>query len=130
MSKNQITDANGQVVFNLPDQLYKVRADYLGQQFWSDPFQFQNETITINQGIASIHVKRSGSDVANATVYLFTSTNSYLSWNELTDATGIVEFLLPDKTYKFRANEGGAQVYSTDIDIQAGQVNGVEIDLE
>ncbi|MCP4566459.1 MAG: hypothetical protein GY841_02630, partial [FCB group bacterium] len=34
MSQNQVTDANGQVGFNLPDQTYKVRVDYLNQKFW------------------------------------------------------------------------------------------------
>ena len=35
MNQNQTTDTNGQVVFNLPEQAYKVRADYLAQQYWS-----------------------------------------------------------------------------------------------
>jgi uncharacterized surface anchored protein len=34
LSQNQTTDANGQVVFNLPEQSYKMRADYMSQHFW------------------------------------------------------------------------------------------------
>jgi hypothetical protein len=65
MSRNQTTDGNGQVVFNLPEQSYKVRADYLAQQFWSDPFITQDTTVTISHGLV-VHVTRAGSDVEGA----------------------------------------------------------------
>ncbi|MDY6793291.1 MAG: Ig-like domain-containing protein [Thermodesulfobacteriota bacterium] len=128
-SQSQTTDGNGQVVFNLPQQSYKVRADYLGRQFWSDPFTWQNTQVTIDEGIAEIHITRSGSDVSGARVYLFSETGSYLSRFETTDATGKVQFLLPNRTYKFRADEGSDQTWSSDILIAAGTVNNVSIDF-
>ena len=39
---NQATDANGQVIFNVPEQDYKVRPDYLSRQYWSDVFFWQD----------------------------------------------------------------------------------------
>mgnify|MGYP001081938703 CR=1 FL=1 len=78
LGKYQVTDASGQVTFNLPDEPYKVRVDYLGQQFWSEVFQSQDTTVNINQGLADIHVHRSGVDVEGAKVYLFSEAGSYL----------------------------------------------------
>ena len=130
MSQNQVTDANGQVIFNLPDQPYKVRADYQGRQFWSGEFQSQDTTVTINQGLAQVHVHRTGTDVEGANVYLFSETGAYLNRVETTDASGIAEFTIPNVSYKFRADEGGDQVYSDMVRITAGQVNNVEIDLD
>ena len=58
MGKNQATDINGQVTFNLPENTYKVRADYMGQQYWSSNFTWQDSSITISKGTAHIHVTR------------------------------------------------------------------------
>ena len=129
MSRNQTTDASGQVVFNLPEQSYKVRADYLSQQHWSDAFIWQDTTMTINRGMAQMHVTRSGADVAGARVYLFSEAGAYLGWFETTDAGGKAEFLLPDSVYKFRADEGGDQEWSPVISITAGTITNVDIDL-
>jgi hypothetical protein len=125
-----VTDINGQVVFNLPDQEYKVRADYLGQQFWSQVFQSQNATVAISRGLADIHVHRSGNDVAGAKVYLFSESDSYLGWYQTTDALGKAEFLLPDRWFKFRVDEGADQVWSPVMEIVPGEVNSVQVDLD
>ncbi|MCP4681319.1 MAG: hypothetical protein GY864_03190 [Desulfobacterales bacterium] len=61
---------------------------------------------------------------------MYTEGGAYQNWNETTDALGKAEFLLPDVNYKFRADEGGDQVYSTVITILPGQVNSIEIDLD
>ncbi|CAB1063454.1 Flagellar hook-length control protein FliK [Olavius sp. associated proteobacterium Delta 1] len=130
MSQNQITDADGQVVFSLPDQPYTVRADYLGYQFWSDVFQSTNTTVTLEHGLARIHAQRSGVDLAGARVYLYTGSGAYLNWYEDTDGLGAAEFLLPNRTYKFRVDENGDQVWSESVDILSGIENAVEIDLD
>jgi Big-like domain-containing protein/FG-GAP repeat protein/K319-like protein len=129
LSQVRTTNTNGQVFFNLPEQSYKVRADYLGQQFWSDPFTWQNTPVTVEEGMASIHVTRSGADVSGARIYLFSETGSYLSRFETTDATGKVQFRLPNRIYKFRADEGGEQAWSSEILITAGTINNVSIDF-
>jgi hypothetical protein len=130
LGKYRVTDENGQVTFSLPDEPYKVRVDYLGQQFWSEIFQYQDTPVSIPQGLAKIHVYRSGVDVEGAKVYLFTMEGSYLGWYERTASSGIAEFLLPDRSYKFRADEGGYQYWSPVIDIIAEEVNSVEMNLE
>lgn len=128
-SQARTTNTNGQVFFNLPEQSYKVRADYLGRQFWSDPFTWQNTPVTVQEGMAEIHVARSGVDVNGARVYLFSETGSYLNRFETTDATGKVQFRLPNRTYKFRADEGSDQAWSSEIQITADTVNSVSIDF-
>jgi hypothetical protein len=130
LSQYQITDEAGQVAFNLPQMEYKVRIDYLSQQFWSEVFQSADTTVTINHGLVDIHVHRSGASVEGAKVSLFTEGGSYLGWYETTDLTGKVEFLLPDLSFKFRADEGSDQVFSPVINIIPGEINSVEIDLD
>ena len=130
LGKYQVTDASGQVTFNLPAESYKMRVDYLGQKFWSDDFQSQDTTISIHQGLADIHVHRSGVNVEGSKVYLFSEAGSYMGWFETTDSSGRVEFLLPDRAYKFRIDEGGNQYWTSVISIVAGQVNLVEVNLD
>lgn len=100
------------------------------QQFWSDDFQSQDTTVTIYQGLADIHVHRSGVDVEGAKVYLFSEAASYMGWYETTDSSGRAEFLLPDRPYKFRIDEGGSQYWTSVTNIVAGQANLVEVNLD
>lgn len=130
LGQYRVTDDSGQVLFNLPDREYKVRTDYLGGRFWSEVFQSQDTVVTISQGLADVHVRRSGNDVAGAKVYLFSEAGSYLGSYKTTDASGRAEFVLPDRAYKFRADEGGAQSWSEVINITAGQANSVELDFD
>ena len=76
--KNATTDTGGVVSFRLPNQSYKVRADYLGSQYWSDPFQSQNATVAIPRGELVVHVVNAGSDVAGAQVYAFSEGGQLL----------------------------------------------------
>ena len=46
------------------------------------------------------------------------------------DSTGTAAFIVPERAYNFRADEGGDQVYSGAVDIVAGEVNAVEINLD
>jgi len=129
LKQYQVTDENGHVTFNLPEQAYKVRADYLGRQFWSEVFTWQDSTVTIPNGLAEVHVHRSGTDVQGANVYLFTEDGSYLSWYEITDASGMAWFKTPERSYKFRADEGGDQRWSDLVQINADQVTIVDLNL-
>jgi hypothetical protein len=125
-----MTDSNGQVTLNLPHQLYRVRVDYLGHQFWSDNFKSQNTTVTINRGLAVVHAHRAGNDVAGAAVYLFNENGSYLGWKETTDTSGRAEFILPDRSFKFRVDDDGEQYWSEVVQIRAGEVYALEVDLD
>ncbi len=130
LGKSQVTDATGRVVFNLPDQPYKVRVDYLGLQFWSATFRSQNRTVGIDRGAVQVHVIRAGGDVSGANVYLFGSGGSYLGQFKVTDAEGIARFVLPSAFFKFRTDFGGTQRWSGVIDVTAGQENPVEMGMD
>jgi hypothetical protein len=130
LSRKNTTDDNGQVIFILPEKEYKIRADYLGLKFWSDIFQYQDVTLSISQGQAQIHAYRSGADLENANVYLFSGTGSYLGRHETTDSTGLTEFIIPAGSFKFRIDEGGDQKWSDVTDIIADQLSVIELDLD
>jgi RHS repeat-associated protein len=130
LGQSLTTNAQGQAVLNLPERSYKVRTDYLGYQFWSSPFTWADRTVTINHGLAELHVTRGGADVVGAPVYLFTPAGSYLGRNERTDATGIAQFLLPDRQYKFRVDHGGTQYWSDVVTIIPFEENNIELNLD
>lgn len=127
---NRVTGSDGRVVYSLPEQDYRVRADYLGGQYWADVLSRQDETLVIDEGLARIHVLRAGADVAGARVYLFDTSGCYLGRYETTDADGEVEFEIPVGFYKFRADESGEQCWSDVVDIQVGVESAVEIGLD
>ena len=96
---NQATDANGEVTFNVPEKDYKVRADYMSAQHWSDVFSWQDVEVDINHGTAILNVTENGQDVFDVSVYLFTESGSYLDRFERTDSSGQVQFFwLPIRT--------------------------------
>ncbi len=130
LGQSKLTDADGKAIFDLPQKYYKVRADYLGHQFWSEAFQSDDTTVTISRGLAQIHVQRSGNDVVGAKVYLFSENGSYLGWNEITDPSGNAEFMLPDQAFKFRIDVNGSQHWTPVVQIHAGEVSVVDVDLD
>ncbi len=127
LSQNRTTDTSGQVVFNLPEQSYKVRADYMGQKFWSDSFTWQDTTVIVPMADAEITVTSAGAPVEGVNVYVFTASGSYLSLNGATNADGKVTFHVPAGDYKFRADYQGSQYWSDPATLTAGQVNSVGI---
>jgi len=124
------TDATGQVVFNLPDKAYKVRADYLGSQHWSEAFTYGDTTVEIAHGYVNLHVTDIGTDVVNAPVYLFTTAGSYLGRMQRTDAGGLTDFLLPAGAYKFRVDTNGTQYWSDVVNILADEETAVDLALD
>ena len=128
LSLNAMTDANGQVQFNLPEIPFKVRADYLGQQHWSVEFTWQDTAVTIPEGTAYVHVSQSGQNIQGAPVYVYSAAGAYLGISGATNASGIFEFRLPAESYKFRADYQGNPYWAT-TGIVADVVNGVEIGI-
>ena len=122
------TDAAGQVIFSLPEQAYKVRADYLSQRYWSNDFTWQDTPITIGHGNAWVHVFSLNTDLSGVKIYLFSETGKYLGWQETTDDNGLAAFLLPDGTYLFRADIEGEQVWSPATRIAAGTDTEIDFD--
>ncbi len=126
LGRYQVSNENGQATFNLPQTGYKVRADYLMQQFWSEPFTWTDETITIHEGEAEVIVKQGTAPLENVTVYVFTALKAYLGLSGKTDTEGKINFRLPAGNYQFRADYQGSQHWIAES-ILADQVNSVDL---
>ncbi len=129
-SLTQNTNANGQVVYFLPEKPYKLRADYLSVQYWSESVIQTDDNISIDHGKAVVTVMQSGDHVSGARVYLFTETGTYLGHSENTDATGNASFVVPVKKYKFRIDYNGSQYWSDPIDLIVNQEIPVNLNLD
>lgn len=127
------TDSSGRVSYNLPQKPYKVRADYLSRQYWSDAFAWDDPTlfagplIPIAMADADISVTGGGFPLAGKPVYVFTTTGAYLGLNQTTTADGQVHFRLPEGDYNFRADHEGNHFWSGNKPLVAHQVNPVDI---
>jgi hypothetical protein len=129
MNQNYLTDANGQVIFTLPDTDYKLRADYLGSQFWSELFRSADRTLTIDRGAVKVTVLAAGSPLEEAVVYLYTEAGAYLGQTRTTDAAGKVSFILPDETFTFRVDHSGSQTWSEVVTVIPDAVTTVNVDV-
>jgi hypothetical protein len=116
---NRVTDSSGFAGFDVSGGTYKVRADYLGYQYWGDETAVQDDTV-INLTIPhqEVEVTVAGvyqgvsTPVSGIKVYLFSPTGSYLGFYETTDTNGKVTFNLPEKAYLFRADYLSRQFWS------------------
>ena len=127
MGQSRVTDSNGEAVFNLPEKSYKARVDYLGRQYWSEVFQWQDETVTISMGNAEITVTGSGLPLPGVNVYVFSPAGAYLGVHGTTDSSGKAVFTLPAGSYKYRADYQASQFWSSREPIVGGQTNPVAI---
>jgi RHS repeat-associated protein len=130
LSRYADTTAQGEVVFSLPDKSYKVRADYLGSQYWSQVFTWQDQNVNINHGKVDLHVTWIGEDVMNAPAYLFTDTGSYLGKSLKTDGYGHAIFEIPAKPYKFRVDYSGKQYWRDVTSVIADEEMDVDLALD
>lgn len=131
LGRHRDTDSSGQAVFNLPNQTYEVRCDYLGRHYWSGTFQLVDTTVTVPQGKTYIHATRAGGDDAeNARVYLFDGTDSYLGRYEHIDGEGNAQFILPEGQYRFRVDLDGRQQWTDITTVIADSESTVDIVLE
>jgi RHS repeat-associated protein len=76
-----------------------------------------------------VHVTENGISIENAPVYVFTAAGAYLGINGYTDGAGMVQFLLPDNSFKFRVDYNGNQHWSDEIAIIPHEDNPIELDL-
>ena len=114
-----LTDAAGVAFFDVPGGNYRLRADYLGYQFWQQDIAVASDTDTIltiahNQ----VEVTAAGlfqdtaQGLAGLKVYLYSPTDSYLGISRTTDADGKAVFDLPQKDYKVRVDYLGNRHFS------------------
>jgi ribosomal protein S11 len=121
------TDPDGEVLIHLPERAYRVRADRLDQQFWSEAFTWQDSLVTIPMADAEITVTWSGFPVDGVPVYAFSETGRYLNLSGTSDAAGQAVFRLAAGTYQFRADYQGSQYWSAATVMAAAQITPVPI---
>jgi parallel beta-helix repeat protein len=120
------TDSAGEAEFDLPDgQDYTFRADYLGEQYWSDIFTVSDsltEEIQIEHYSVEIQVVKDIDGVKTSmpgvTVYVFSSYHTYLGLSGITGNDGKFVFEIPAQVYNFRADYDGAQYWCSDKTIK------------
>jgi hypothetical protein len=123
-----VTDDNGQAVFHLPEQEYKVRADYLDQQYWSDVFVWTDTDINIETGTAVVTATSRDEPLKDVTVTACSSTGTAFDITDNTKGTGEAFFTLPAGTYLFKVDYQGHQYWSGAVEIIAYQQSEVFID--
>jgi len=129
LSQNLQTNASGTVTFDLPEKPYKIRADYLGRQYWSEEFVWQNKAVAIPMADAEITVTGGSMPQQGIKVYVFSTAGTYLGLNQATNTVGKVAFRLPAQSYKFRVDYQGSQYWSAESLLQADQVNSISVSM-
>ena len=127
LGRSTRTDESGKARFDVPERSYKIRADVLSTQFWSDPFVWQDPVISIPDAVARVRVTRGASGLADVPVYVFNEEGTYLGVSSRTDAEGALRLRLPAGTYDFRAEVCGNRYWSGPLPLAADEENPVEV---
>jgi RHS repeat-associated protein len=127
LKQYQMTDEQGQVTFSLPFEDFKVRASYMRQKYWSEIFNGTDQTVTINEGIAEVHMKQGFKPIENAKIQVFNLSDSHLRLSAQTDEEGIAQFRLPKGTYKFRGHYQRNKYWVTEM-VRPHQINKIDLD--
>jgi YD repeat-containing protein len=118
---NGVTDADGEVVFTLPQGDYRFRSDLYGIQFWSGTTDHcalpgcTEASITVTIPVTVTVQSETGSPYPDLPVYAFDG-ESYTGYHGTSDASGQVVFTLPVGDYRFRADYDGVQFWSGTAD--------------
>lgn len=123
------TDNEGKIYLSLPDREYKLRADYIGQEFWSSEIKYSDTDLNIPMAKSNVSVTGAGLPEAGLKVYLFSDSGTYLKQNQTTGDTGRVDFEVPEGLYKFRADYQGSHFWSPVSSLAAGVVNSIGISV-
>jgi len=109
----------GVAFFDVPGGNYRLRADYLGYQFWQQDIAVASDTdtiLTIAHNQVEITVaglfQDTAQGLAGLKVYLYSPTDSYLGISRTTAADGKAIFDLPQKDYKVRVDYLGSRHFS------------------
>ncbi|MCG8619506.1 MAG: hypothetical protein MI802_25065, partial [Desulfobacterales bacterium] len=120
---NAVADSQGQVSYTLPEGTYKVRADWLGSQYWSEEFaviEGQNTQAELSTGGGSVTLT-AGRDADNplsgVKAYLFSQGGAYLGQNATTAEDGSASFTMGDGTYKVRLDYLGYRFWSDEFTV-------------
>ncbi len=124
---NAFTDDQGQTTFQVPAGEYKVRVDFIGGQYWSAIFNQNDETVTIDEGIATVSVTGQGLPLGGVNVHTFNEAGAYLGLSGQTDSQGEISFRLPRGNYNFRADYLGSRYFSGTAPVLAHVDNPVTV---
>ncbi len=127
VSRYETTDVNGLVTFDLPQQPYLVRASYLRQHYWSEPFVWEDVSVDIPMADAQITVIGAGVPRPGVRVYAFTADGSYVGVHGVTDDEGNVVLRLCEGEYQFRADYLKESYWSSEIALVKNQAHPVSI---
>jgi hypothetical protein len=105
------TDERGMVSYRVSGGNFKIRADYLGYQFWRENIEVYGDVVSdlaiphqdVSVIIGGLY-DGSAEPRSNLNVYLFTPSESYLGIYGVTDQEGEVIFHLPNRDYKVRVD--------------------------
>jgi RHS repeat-associated protein len=117
---NDITNASGEVVFDLPEGSYRFRSDLNGTQFWSGETNHcdipgcSNATVVVTIPVTVTVEDTEGTLKDGLPVYAFDGT-TYMGYSGTTDVNGEVVLTLPQGGYRFRSDLNGTHFWSDEI---------------
>ena len=129
LGQYEFTDVNGKAIFDLPQKGYKARADYLGQQFWSETSVWQDTPVSIPMADAEVTVTGAGLPRRDVKIYLFSASGAYLGISDTTNVDGKVRWRLPTGTYMFRVDYQGKRYWSAAETLTADQMTPVIVSV-
>jgi RHS repeat-associated protein len=112
------TNADGQTTFTLPQGNYRFRADLNGTQFWSGASNHcalpgcESANVIVTIPLSVTVQTADGTPQAGIKVYAFNGS-TYTNYSGTTNTSGQATFTLPQGNYRFRADYGGAQYWSS-----------------
>lgn len=119
------TDANGKVSFDLPaGHVFKFRADYLSNHYWSDPILITpagttHLTVAAGGGTLTITAENdTGTPLVGLKLYLFSPSGAYLGSSGTSDENGQVSFTVPSGSFKIRADYLGYHFWTDAIPVE------------
>jgi hypothetical protein len=117
------------VEFRVPGEVYTLRVDYLGYQFWSAEIVVAENTVMEMPIIhRQVEIIAQGSfqgmsvPIGGIKVYLFSPTDTYLGQHQITGSDGQVAFSLPDQRFRVRVDYLGHPFWSEDFRSQDSTV--------
>ncbi len=117
---NDITNASGEVVFDLPEGSYRFRSDMNGTQFWSSETNHcdipgcSNATVVVTIAVTVTVEDTDGTAKDGVPVYAFDGT-TYTGYNGTTDVNGEVVLTLTQGDYRFRSDLNGTHFWSDEF---------------
>jgi RHS repeat-associated protein len=114
---NDISNASGEVVFDLPEGAYRFRSDLNSTQFWSGETNHcdipgcSNATVVVTIPVTVTVEDTVGTPKDGLPVYAFDGT-TYPGYSGTTDVNGEVVLTLPHGDYRFRSDLNGTHFWS------------------